>query len=333
MTTVAVTGASGFVGGAVTRHLAARGFRVLAYGRRPPERVGRDLGVPYASWDVSRGPLPVAPSVDAVVHCAAAVDDWGMAGRVDRTNVAGTAAVLETWPDVRIVHMSSASVYDPYASHRDLVESDADPRDAVVIARVSWLGHYGRTKRLAEHLLATRRPDHVTLRPHAVYGSGDRTLLPRLLRRYRLGRLIVAGDPTSRISLTHIDNLVAAVERALACDAKGVYNVADPEPVALGPMLEEVLRAAGLRPRVLYLPMRLAWSFAAAAEVVHLRGLLPRPLVTRYQLSHFRGDFTLDTTRARVELGWSAVVDTREGIRRTFASGSSPAHHSAVAVA
>lgn len=315
MKRVAVTGASGFIGGAVAKRLGSAGYSVHAFGRRPFNTVEEDLGAPYRSWDISASPLADPPPVDVVVHCAALVDDWGRGGRFEAVNVTGTKNVLAAWPEARFVHVSSSSIYDPYADRRNLAEDDADPLDLDAIDRIRWLGHYGRTKRVAEYVVARTRPDRsVILRPRGVFGPGDRTLLPRLLRRHRMGRLLIAGNPASQMSLTHVDNLVAAVERAMMSGAAGVYNVADREPIELGVLLEEVLRATGRKPRVTYLPIEPLWAFAAFAEAAHLNGL-PRPIVTRYQVNQLRGDFVLDTSRIRRDLGWVPAVDTLGGIR------------------
>lgn len=314
---VAVTGASGFIGGAVARRLLASGIEVHAFGRRRADRAAREIRSCYRRWDIGRGPLPDPPVVDAVVHCAGAVDDWGRAARFERVNVIGTEHVLASWPEAHVVHVSSSSVYDPDADLGGVSEADADPTDRHAIDRIRWVGHYGRTKRMAEHVVALDRPDRsIILRPRAVYGPGDRTLLPRLLRRYRLGRLVVAGRPETRVSVTHVDNLVSAVEIALASGRTGTYNVADDGPVRLDTLLSHVLTATGRAPRVVFLPIDPVWAFATVAEAVHLHGVLPRPVVTRYQLAQLRRDFWLDTSRAKRELGWRPGVETLDGLRR-----------------
>ena len=319
---VAVTGASGFIGGAVAKRLDAAGYSVHAFGRRSHTRVDDRLDAPYRSWDISVSPLDAPPPVDTVVHCAALVDDWGRGSRFEAVNVTGTKNVLATWPEAHFVHVSSASIYDPHVDRNSLSEDDADPLDVSAIDRIQWLGHYGRTKRIAESVVARARPGgSVILRPRGVFGSGDRTLLPRLLRRYRMGRLVVAGNPGWRLSLTHIDNLITAIERTIICSATGVYNVADPDPVELGTLLMEVLRSTGRKPRVTYLPVEPVWAFAAFAEAVHLHGFLPRPIVTRYQLHQLRGDFVLDTSRIRRHLGWVPTTTTLDGIRSLSCQG------------
>jgi nucleoside-diphosphate-sugar epimerase len=312
---VAVTGASGFVGGAVADHLESLGHVVHRFGRRPVERVPEAQRASYRSWDIERGPLHAPPAVDAVVHCAAAVDDWGRPATFRRANVEGTRSVLATWPGARFVHISSGSVYDPRARPAIVHEDQADPTDTRATEQVRWLNAYGRTKREAEHVVAA---DHarssIILRPHAIYGPGDTQLLPRLLRRVRFGRLMMVGSPDTRISLTHIDNLAHAVALAVEGEATGAFNVADPTAPPLDDCLRTMLRRLGRPERVAYLPLRAAWAFAGMAEAVHLYGWLPRPIVTRYQLSHVAHDFVYDLTKARTELGYAPRIDLPAGL-------------------
>src|SRR5436309_2778829 len=78
---IAVTGATGFLGGCVVESLANRGHDVLAFGRRPPAAFRHAGLAAYTPWDITQGPRPpTGPrAVDAVVHCAGTVTDWGSA--------------------------------------------------------------------------------------------------------------------------------------------------------------------------------------------------------------------------------------------------------------
>ncbi|MFD0541225.1 NAD-dependent epimerase/dehydratase family protein [Actinomadura luteofluorescens] len=125
---IAVTGASGFVGGAVCRALASEGTAVLAFGRRPAVAPGRVGGAPYRSWDLTRGPLPDAPAVDAVVHCAGSVTDWGPSAALFAANLTGTRNALGSFPGARFVHVSTASVYDPFTPSVMAREDEAPVR-------------------------------------------------------------------------------------------------------------------------------------------------------------------------------------------------------------
>ena len=303
---VAVTGASGFVGGHLVTALAARGHEVLSYGRRP----AADLRTPlpaYRSWDLATAPL-ADPGVDAVVHCAACVDDWGSLATFRAVNVQGTHAMLTTFASARrIVLISTASVY---SDDRPLVDVS---EDAPTGGR--GLAGYARTKAEAERVLLAARPDAVILRPHIIYGPGDTTLLPRVLRSRRFGRLIVPGDGRNLLSTTHIEHLALATVLALELpNARGAYNVADAEPARAGELLGTILERVGAPTQLLFLPRLAAWQIAATLESVWPRRSNGRgPPFTRFAVRSLADPHTLDITRARCELGYAPRWTFRDG--------------------
>lgn len=310
---VVVTGASGFVGGAVARGLVADGHEVWTSSRRDPAVDG----ALHLAWDLTTGPLADPPTMDAVVHAGAAVSDWCGLDVARATNVVGTLAVRDTFPGARFVHVSSGSVYDPYRPSVRAREHEAP------VAR--YLDAYGATKAEAERALArdvARHPDRgavVVLRPHAVYGPGDTTLLPRVEAAVRRGRLVLPGGGRVLQSLTHVDTLLAAVRAAVVLPdaatrapgagegaARGplVVNVADAEPVVLRDALADALRRRGTDVRVVAVPVRPAWALAGAVETVARRLRLPEPpRLTRYALSHLAMERTYDLTVLRDVLG------------------------------
>ncbi|HEX6510062.1 MAG TPA: NAD(P)-dependent oxidoreductase [Chloroflexota bacterium] len=299
---MAVTGASGFVGGALLRGLRERGYVVVGLSRRGPD----------ISWDIAGGPLSHAPTVDAVVHCAALVRDGPLKPAHVAVNVEGTSNVLSSFPRARIVHISSASVYDPWMP-KDLVREDALPPQR-------WLNGYGETKRAAEDLVRRLRPDAAVLRPHAVYGSGDTTLLPRILRARVAGRQLAMGDGCNRITLTAIANLVDAVAAALRRpQAYGPFNIGDPDTPTIADVLACLLDCLGLPRVITWIPRTVAWGAAIVSE--RLAG--PRePLLSRYAVNQMSLNFTLSLDRARQELKWepklthqSAFADLAQGAR------------------
>ncbi|WP_026413742.1 NAD-dependent epimerase/dehydratase family protein [Actinomadura oligospora] len=287
---IAVTGASGFVGGAVARALAAD-HDVLTFGRRPG----------YRFWDLTDGPLRTPPPVDAVIHCAGSVTDWGRAADLFAVNLLGTRHALATWPDARFVHVSTASVYDPHVPHVMTPESDGPA--------TCHLNAYGASKAAADRLVQ-RHPDTVILRPHAVYGPGDTTLLPRVLSAVRGPVLLAVGTGCQRISLTSIGNLVHACRQALT-SPPGVYNITDAAPVLLDTALRSLLAERGIRARPVYLPHRPAKALATIAEGAYLLARSPHPpRLTRYAISHLAQDRTYDITAARTALAYTPILTT-----------------------
>ncbi|TDD37687.1 NAD(P)-dependent oxidoreductase [Actinomadura sp. KC06] len=299
---IAVTGASGFVGGAVCRTLAAEGVTTFAYGRRPdPGDLG---GAAYRSWDLARGALADAPGVDAVIHCAGSATDWGPAAGLFAANLTGTRNALASFPGARFVHVSTASVYDPFRPSVMATEDEAPVR--------RYLNAYGASKAAAERAVPR---DAIILRPHAVYGPGDATLLPRVLSAVRGPVLPAAGTGRQRVSLTSIGNLVrACVLAATGPVAAGVFNIADAAPITIDGALRGILRERGVRARPVYVPAAAARPLAAVAEGAFLLARSPRPpRVTRYAISHLAVERTLDITAARTVLGYDPHETTFTG--------------------
>ncbi|WAC65357.1 NAD(P)-dependent oxidoreductase [Agrococcus sp. SL85] len=287
---VLVTGASGFVGGAVATALAARGDDVVGLGRRAGGWAHE--GGRYERRDLA-APLDDLGAFDAVVHAAALADDWAPLAEAMRVNRDGAAAVARALPAARFVHVSTASVYD--AS----VPTVAGREDAPPPTR--FLSAYSASKAAAERALSGRA--HAILRPHAVYGPGDTTLLPRVLDARRGPLLPLPGGGRALHTLTHVRTLVAAcLAAADASEPLGIVNVGDAPAVPLAAVIEGVLAARGERARIVPVPVDAAMALAAAAER-RARRIGGRPRLTRYAVSQVGMERTLDLTRMRERLG------------------------------
>ena len=289
---IAVTGASGFIGGAVATALADADHEVVGFGRRPDGWSHPAAG--YRVWDVTSGPLRGDRAFDAVVHAAALADDWAPIVEALRVNRDGTRNVVRSFPGARVVHLSTSSVYDAFTPTVEASESTPPAR--------RFVSSYSASKTVAELELAG--VDAAILRPHAVYGPGDTTLLPRLLAAVRRGRLVLPEGAEVRHSLTHIDNLVLAVRRALdPSSPAGTYNIADDTPVLLSVVLREFLERRGVPARLVSVPYRTAFALAGALErTARLTGRRPR--LTRYAVSQLGLERTLDLTAARERLDY-----------------------------
>lgn len=298
---VVVTGASGFVGGAVARAAVRAGWDVITTSRRPADVPGAR----HVTWDLTQAPPPDAAhalaGTEVVVHAAAWVGDGGARDRVRAVTVGGTRAALDWTGAARLVHVSTASVYDPRRPSV-LVREDEAPVER-------YLDPYAEAKADAERLVLARAGarDVVVLRPHAVYGPGDTTLLPRVLGSVRGGRLPLPGGGRVRQHLTAVGTLVDAVLAAATVPLERgrpvVANVADAEPVLLRDALTELLARRGLDVRVVGVPAAVALALAATGEAAHRLPGVPAPRLTRYGLSHLLHERTYDLTTLRTTLG------------------------------
>src|SRR5690606_42067058 len=149
--------------------------------------------------------------------------DWGPAAALFAANLTGTRNVLASFPGARFEHVRTPSVYDPFRPSVMVTEDEAPVR--------RYLNAYGASKAAAERAVLAA-PGTIVLRPHAVYGPGDTTLLPRVLSAVRGPFLVAAGTGRQRVSPTSIPNLLqASLLAATRTASPGVFNVPRAAPV------------------------------------------------------------------------------------------------------
>lgn len=243
--TVALTGANGFLGRALTEHLLARGWQVRALLRRPAPDLAAMGAIPVPGALEERESLDrLVEGADAVVHCAGLVKARSRSEFL-AVNVAGTARAAEA---------AAACPRPP----RFLLISSLAAREPSVSA-------YAASKRGAEQALAAHGGalEHCTLRPPAIYGPGDRATLP-LFRQLARGFLFVPRVPGARLSLLHVQDLAAVVARLLAGNAWAGRTLEVDDGRAGGYGWSDLVEAAGRhlgRPvRPLAVPRGLLWG-------------------------------------------------------------------------
>ncbi|AJT41155.1 NAD-dependent epimerase/dehydratase family protein [Psychromicrobium lacuslunae] len=297
---ILVTGASGFIGGAIASRLSDHGHHVIGTGRTLPGWLS-PKGSRYLSWDLFSAP-PV-DSVDVVVHCAALVDDQSSLAKALRINRDGTLAVRKAFPDARMVLLSSSSVYDSAGPHHHVTE------DAALGHRL--LGSYALSKFAAERAVA-EFSQTIALRPHAVYGPGDNTLLPRIEAAVRGNSLALPRGGQALHALTHIDNLCAAVSGAVLSSTVGVFNITDAEPLPLATAITELLNRRGRSPVIRPVSLRLALTLAAGAERLPAK-LRSRSLPSSYAVHQLAHEHTYSLERAKQQLGYDPLPSNFSG--------------------
>jgi nucleoside-diphosphate-sugar epimerase len=169
-------------------------------------------------------------------------------------------------------------------------------------------------------VLAAHGPDLGTtaLRPHLVWGPGDRHLVPRILARAREGTLALVGDGAGKVDATYIDNAVDAHLAAAAVPATGkAYFVGNGEPIPLRDLVNRILAAAGLPPVERSVTRRKALLAGAVLEKAHAWfGLRGEPRMTRFVAREMSTAHWFDLSAARRDLGWTPRVPMDEGMRR-----------------
>ena len=317
---VLVTGGTSLLGAQVATLLAERGDSVTVFQRSASGLPLRELRGEITDVDAVRDAVA---GHDAVVHLAARVGVVGTADEFAATNVEGTRVVLEAMARSgvpRLVFVSSPSV--AHTGHA-LVGVGATPADPV-----GARGDYSRTKAAAELLvLNSDLPEAVAIRPHLVWGPGDRQLVGRIVERGRSGRLALVGRGLALIDTTYLDNaaeaLVAALDHADRCAGQALV-VSNGEPRTVAEMVQRILNAAGVDSSALReIPRAVAEVGGSVTEAAwRTTGRLDEPPATRFLAEQLGTAHWFDQRHTRELLNWSPRVTLDEGFERLRASFS-----------
>lgn len=315
-----VTGATGFTGGRLARHLKLRGYAVRALVRIAD---ARSAALAAEGIEPVVGDLTDASSlgraldgVDIVYNIGAtyrqaaasreayhAINAQAVAALVDAAAASGAR---------RVVHCSTVGVHGDVEHPPAAEDAPLRPGD-----------EYQRSKldgeRLGREAAARTGMDLVIARPSGIYGPGDRRLL-KLFRGVARRRFVTLGPGEIYYHLTYVDDLAEGFRLCgeVPAAAGRTYILAGAEVTTLNELVGRIAKAAGVRPPALHLPVWPVWLAGAACEAL-CRPLGLEPPLYRRRVDFFTKSRAFDISRARAELGFAPAVALDEGIRRTLA--------------
>jgi nucleoside-diphosphate-sugar epimerase len=318
---VAITGASGFVGRYLVSWLGAKGFHCRAIlrceagaaGLAESETVVLGEGADDQAW------RQALAGTQAVVHLAGRAHVMQEAS-ADPAAAYHTANVELTRQALAAAAESGCRVFVFASSVKAIGESSERPWTEETVPRPE--DDYGRTKLGAEQLVRTLGPrlgmHAVVLRLPLIYGPGMRANMLRLFAMVERGVPLPFASVSNRRSLLFVGNAAAAIECCLRGRGTGseTYHVSDGEDLSTPDLVQRIATALGRRARLFPVPTRL---LIAAARVTTLLpvwtgmpgfgGALQR-LVTSLQV---------DSTRIRTALGFDPPYSVAAGLAETAA--------------
>lgn len=317
--TFLVTGGSGFVGGRLVERLVAKGYQVRALARSDEAiRIVQKRGAQPV-----RGSLNDATSLasavrgcDAVIHVAAYFKLWGDPAEFERSNVEGTANLLQAAASAsvrRFVQLGAAAVV--MGDMTPMLRADESlPRQ-----ERAWAPYSASKARSEALVLAANRNgvfETVVVRPPMIWGAGM-PVLDHMIETVKAGQFRWVGSGSQAMSTAHVDNVCHALELAVERGRGGeAYFVSDGTDTTLKGLISGLLRTRGIEPPRASAPLPVAWVMASVMEWIWRT--FPRqgePPITRQMLRLIGEPFTLDIGKAQRELGYQPEVSPEQGLR------------------
>jgi nucleoside-diphosphate-sugar epimerase len=302
---IAITGATGFIGGTLIKRLASSGKQVRALVR--PGSIHKkpiDGEVRWIKGDLddvdSLGRL--VQGADVIVHCAGAVRG-ATRKYFNRINVDGVARLAHVADQqqlpLRFCLMSSLAAREPE------------------------LSAYASSKQQGEQVLLETSPDidWTVFRPPVVYGPGEREMMP-VLRWMAKGVALLPGSGQGRFAMLHAEDLAEAVIQWLdrGRGQRLTYELHDGHPAGYSwqEVIETIAHLRGAPVARIKVPMALM-RLIAIINLAAARTIGYAPMMTPgkiREISH--PDWTADNTALGRHTGWSPKIDLAQGLRRTL---------------
>lgn len=318
-TTVAVTGAEGFIGSHLTEELVRRGHRVRAMAlynmwsstgwlETLPPHVRASVDVVFGDVRDPASALELVEGAETVYHLAA-IGSVPYSYRVPRTfvdnNSVGTLNILEAVRACQTPRLVHTSTSETYGTARTVPISESHPLQAQSPYAASKIA----ADKLAESYHLSFGLPVVTLRPFNTYGprQSTRAVIPQIITQLGSGARVVklgALAPTRDFSyVTDTVGAFLAVGTAPASAVLGeVFNCGPGDDVAIGALAAEIASLMGVRADITEDSQRLR---PKESEVMRL---------------------VCDASRLRERTGWQPLVPRAEGLRRTIEWFARPAN-------
>lgn len=317
---VCVTGATGFLGKYVVELLTEKGCKVTAFGRNADKGAQlKNDNVTFIKGNLE-SLLDVSLAVrdcEYVIHAGALSSSWGPEKDFYNTNVKGTENVLkscEKYKIKRLVFISSPSIYTRNKDQHFIKESQ--------VAWNSKLNYYIQSKILAEKAInnfKTNTFEKVIIRPRGLFGIGDTSIIPRLMRANKVTGIPVFNNGDNSVDITCVENVAHSIWLAMTVTGLdgSVYNITNGQPMAFKKILSLFLKEIGQKPRFVKLNYPVMSKVVGGIEwLCKIMAIKREPVFTRYTLMTLGFSQTLSIEKAKNELGYEPVYSIEEGIKK-----------------
>lgn len=307
---VLVTGATGFIGSAVTRHLLARGHTVRVLARRGGDRRNiAGLSVEIAEGDL-RDPEACRRAlvgISDLFHLAADYRLWVRdPSAMYATNVDATVGLMRAAADVgvsRIVYTSSVATLG--------LRSDDTPSDETTpVSLHEMIGPYKRSKFLAEEAVRRMVQEEglpvIIVNPSTPIGPRDVRPTPtgRIVVEAAAGRIPIFVD--TGLNVVHVDDVAFGHILAHERGRTGERYILGGDNLRLEQILITIARLVGRKPPRIKVPAATVMPVAYASEKLAMVCRRWEPFITVTGVKLAKKQMFFSSAKAERELGYSA---------------------------
>jgi len=318
--TVLVTGANGFTGSYVCKHLVQRGHHVRALVRKTSKLdLLKNIDVELVYGDLANGTTAdtLAESlkgVDVVYHIAAVYRTEGVPKKYFwEVHVEGTRHLLEAARRAnvsRFVHCSTVGVQGEIKNPPATEDAPYAPGDVYQESKVDG-------EKLARRFFQEHNFPGVVVRPVGIYGPGDTRFL-KLFKFIYNGKFRMLGSGKVLYHMTHVDDLARGI--LLAGEKKEaigeVFTIGGNGYLTLAELVECVARALNVPVPRKSFPVWPVWFAGLFCEIA-CRPFGIEPPLYRRRVEFFIKDRAFDVSKAQRLLGYQPQVDLDTGLRQT----------------
>jgi len=288
---ILITGATGFVGGHLVKHLRKDGLRLRAMVRTPAKAQAlKDLGVEVVPGDMSdRASLEAATAgIERVIHLVGIIQE-APGATFQSVHVEGTRDLLDASKKAGVRHFMYQSALG---------------------TRPNAKSRYHQTKWEAEELVSKSGIPFTILRPSLIYGPGDLFTI-RLAEMIRLSPVLpVIGSGQSKVQPIFIDDVVECIRKTVTSDSylNEMYEIGGPEQLTYEDVTTMIAEVMGIKRPTVHVPL---FFMKPMARV--LQAILPKPPVTTDQLIMLQEDNVCSLRDIREVFGIEPM-EFREGL-------------------
>ena len=312
--TVAVTGGSGFTGGALVKQLLADGYPVRALYRNA-SKVAPAEGLTIIEGELNDDAAlaKLVEGCDTIFHIAAMYRTDGFPEEYRKINFDATMQLLAAAKKAKARRFVYTSTIGVHGSVKDTPSDENAPFMPMDV--------YQESKLQAE--LAVREEgkkggiETVVIRPCGIYGPGDMRMF-KIFSMLQKGIFMFVGNGRPNFHPVYIDDLVQGIILGMTVpEARNdVFIIGAADYVALREYIATAARTIGARPPWLKLPYGFMKLVAHGFEIV-FRPLGISPPLHRRRLGFYSSNRAFSIEKARRVLGYKPQFGLEEGFRNT----------------